>query len=258
MGVDHCLYEAPGDPWWPEDAPLGALRTMVNPGRLAYLARTLRRHGLDPRGLRALDVGCGGGVLAEELARLGCRVTGVDPAGPSLAVARAHAAGAGLAVDLVRARGEALPLADGSFDLVVCCDVLEHVDDVDLAVAEAARALRPGGVYLFDTINRTLRSRLVAIWLLQEWGATRVVPPRLHDWRRFVRPDELAAAMARHGLRLVDSCGLAPPRRPLALARLLRQVHTGRITQAEAGRRAPMRPVRDRSILYAGHAVKAG
>jgi 2-polyprenyl-6-hydroxyphenyl methylase/3-demethylubiquinone-9 3-methyltransferase len=179
----------------------------------------------------------------------------VDPSGPSLLTARAHAETSGLRVGYVRGTGEALPFADASFDLVVCCDVLEHVSDLPRVIAETARVIKPGGIYVYDTINRTLRSRLVVIELLQRWRATRLVPPDLHDWRRFVRPSEVAGLMARNGLESQGYTGLRPTASPLRLLRLLRRLRRGQISYAELGRQAPMAPASDTSMLYIGHAV---
>jgi 2-polyprenyl-6-hydroxyphenyl methylase/3-demethylubiquinone-9 3-methyltransferase len=184
--IDNELYKQSGDIWWNDAQPLSAIRTSLNPGRLAHLAIVLRQTGLDLHGLTALDVGCGGGLLAEEMARLGFAVTGVDPADNSLATARAHAAQSALAIDYRRGTAESLPCDDASFDFVYCCDVLEHVDSVDRAVAEAARVLKPGGVYLYDTINRTFLSKLIYIKLFQEWGWTSWMPPNLHTWEKFI------------------------------------------------------------------------
>jgi 2-polyprenyl-6-hydroxyphenyl methylase/3-demethylubiquinone-9 3-methyltransferase len=254
--LNNRLYDAQGDIWWDEAAPFSAIRTALNPGRLEYLRGALEQLGVEPRGRRALDLGCGGGLLAEELARLGLRVEGVDPSGPSLLTARAHAEASGLDVGYVRGTGEALPFADASFDLVVCCDVLEHVSDLPRVIAETARVIKPGGVYVYDTINRTLRSSLVVIRLLQRWRATRLVPPDLHDWRRFVRPSELASLMARSGLESQGYRGLRPVAGPVRLLRLLRQLRGGQISYGELGRQAPMALTSDTSILYIGHAVK--
>src|SRR3954454_10383970 len=124
---------------------------------------------------------------------------GVDPSEESLAAARMHAAGQGLAIGYQCALGEALPFRDASFDVVYCCDVLEHVNEVRRVIAETARVLRPGGIYLYDTINRTLQSRLIVIKLLQEWRWTALMPLRLHDWKMFIRPAELQRALVLHG-----------------------------------------------------------
>jgi len=150
-----------------------------------------RRLQIDPRGVTALDIGCGGGFLAEEFARLGCNVTGIDPSAPTLETACAHAHRSGLDIDYRVGVGEELPVDDAGFGLAYCCDVLEHVDDLDRVIAETSRALKPGGIYLFDTVNRTWLSKLVAIKLMQDWKPTRVFDSTLHDWNRFIKPKEL-------------------------------------------------------------------
>ena len=118
------------------------------PFRLDYLNIVLPKLGIKPEGLRALDVGCGGGYLSEELARLGFNVSGVDPAPASLAAAQSHAKQSGLTIDYRVAQAESLPFPDGSFDLVTCCDVLEHVQDLDRTLSEIARVLKPGGIFI--------------------------------------------------------------------------------------------------------------
>jgi 2-polyprenyl-6-hydroxyphenyl methylase/3-demethylubiquinone-9 3-methyltransferase len=166
--ADNSIYDGEGDIWWDESSPLNALRTAVNPGRVGYLRKVIASAGLQP-GATALDVGCGGGLMAEEVTRLGFHVTGIDPSAASIATARAHAAASGLRIEYRQGAGEALPFADEMFDLVYCCDVLEHVADPGRLIAESARVLRRGGIYLFDTINRTMASRLVMIKLFQSW-----------------------------------------------------------------------------------------
>jgi 2-polyprenyl-6-hydroxyphenyl methylase/3-demethylubiquinone-9 3-methyltransferase len=257
MPVDNKLYDAPGDIWWDETKPLHALRTAINPGRVGYLRQVIARLGWRPDGLTALDVGCGGGIMAEEVAALGFRVTGVDPSAESIATARSHAARTGLAIDYLEAPGERLPFAAASFDLVYCCDVLEHVRDRQQVINEAARVLKPGGAYLYDTINRTLPSKLVMIKLFQEWGATAFMPPNLHDWRQFMTPVELLACLDKAGLHNIAMVGLKPAANPLQLISLLRKVKKGRITPAEMGRRSPMAVSRDMTVLYVGYAVKS-
>jgi 2-polyprenyl-6-hydroxyphenyl methylase/3-demethylubiquinone-9 3-methyltransferase len=257
MPVDNALYNAPGDIWWDETKPLNALRTAVNPGRVGYLHQVLRRLGINPEGLRALDVGCGGGIMAEEVAALGFDVTGVDPSTQSIATARNHAAATGLRIDYREGSGESLPFADASFDLVYCCDVLEHVGDLGRVVKEAARVLKPGGPYVYDTINRTAVSRLVMIKLFQEWRSTAFMPPALHDWNQFIKPSELRVRLEDAGLRNVEMVGLKPAANPIRLFTLLRQVKRGVMTPAELGRRSPMAISKDMSVLYAGYALKA-
>ncbi len=158
-------------------------------------------------GRRVLDVGCGGGLVAEALAVRGAEVTGVDVSAPALAVARAHAAAGGLRIRYEAGRAEALPFGDGAFHAVICADCLEHVDDLEAVIAEVARVLAPGGTFCFDTFNRTFLSRVVVTWLVErrlrrEYRSLGVTDPAavVHEWRRFVKPAELTAIMARHGL----------------------------------------------------------
>jgi 2-polyprenyl-6-hydroxyphenyl methylase / 3-demethylubiquinone-9 3-methyltransferase len=212
MPVDNAVYDRMADSWWDERGFLHALAAL-NPARFGYMRRVLIEElQLAPVGLRVLDIGCGGGLLAEEFAQLGCAVVGVDPSEESLAVARMHAAGQGLAIGYHCATGEALPFADESFDIAYCCDVLEHVTDLPQVIAETARVLRPGGTYFYDTIDRTFQSRLIVIKLLQEWRWTALMPPRLHDWRMFVQPAELRREVVRHGADAnAASSAMRPP-----------------------------------------------
>src|SRR5207253_5487234 len=152
--------------------------------------------------------------------------------------------------------GEALPLPDSAFDLAVCCDVLEHVDDVERVVAEIGRVVRPGGLFVYDTINRTLASRLVVIKLLQEWRWSRFMPSNLHSWDHFVTPAELIATIERHGLRSHGYTGMKPAAHPIRLLRLLRRRRRGEISAVELGRGAVLTLSPDTSILYIGHASK--
>ena len=254
--ADNTVYDWPGDIWWSDEGPLSAIRTALNPGRLEYFGRVLADLGMRPLGKTVLDIGCGGGLLAEELARLGCRVTGVDPSAHALAVAREHAASEGLAIEYLCGSGEALPIPDASFDIACCCDVLEHVRDLERVISETGRALRPGGLYLYETINRTSISHLVLIKLFQEWRWTRLMPPHLHDRDQFIKPTELIEMMERHGLRNLGYAGLMPRASPLTLTLLLLQLKRGQLTRLELGRRAVLKLTRDSSVLYIGHAIK--
>ncbi len=257
MPVDNTVYDQPGDIWWDETAGLSMLRTALNPARSGYFRSVLtERLHINPHGKATLDVGCGGGFLAEEFARLGCLVTGIDPSEPSLDTARAHAAASGLSIDYRTGVGEALPFPGQSFEIVYCCDVLEHVTNLDRVIAEIARMLTPGGVFLYDTINRTFLSKLFAIKLAQEWRATRFAPPRLHDWEQFIRPTELHALMSRHGLEPQEVVGLSLGARPIATLRAIRQYKRGAITAGDLGRRLMARVSTNLSGSYAGFAIK--
>jgi len=250
------VYDAPADIWWADDQPLSMIRTALNPVRLRYLNEVLGRSGASLAGKAVTDIGCGGGLLAEELARLGASVTGVDPSAPSLATARAHAAATGLAIDYRQGSGERLPLPDAWADVACCADVLEHVSDVPAVVREAARILKPGGLFLYDTINRTPLSRLIVITLSQDWGPTAWAPPHLHHYSQFIRPAELASLLEASGLSDGGQAGIRPPAGPPRILRLLRQAKTGKISYAELGRRLEFARANSTQVSYIGHAVK--
>ena len=257
MPVDNEIYNRPGDIWWDENEPLNAIRTALNPARLEYFSRAFAATGTDPKDKVVVDVGCGGGLLAEEMARLGAQVIGIDPSAASLETARAHAAAGGLSIDYRVGAGEHLPLDDASADIVYCVDVLEHVDDLDAVIGETARVLKAGGVYLFDTINRTRLSRLVMIKLSQQWSATAWMPPELHDWEQFVTPGELRSTLDHHGLVTQEMVGMSPGVAPPVLFRILRQLKKGKFSYAEFGRKTSFTLSNDLRITYVGHAMKS-
>jgi len=254
--ADNEIYNQPGDLWWDEHQPLHAIRTALNPARMEYFTRVFAARGIDPAGKMTVDVGCGGGLLAEEVARLGATVVGIDPSRNSLATARAHAGAAGLAITYRAGSGEHLPLDDVSADIVYCVDVLEHVQDLDAVIRETARVLKPGGLYIYDTINRTRLSKLVVIKLAQDWAATACMPPNLHDWKQFITPAELRDILSRHNLYDHDIAGMSPSLAVPALFRIVRQLKKGKISYAECGRQASFVLTKDLRISYIGHATK--
>lgn len=259
MPVDNTLYDRFPDAWWSEDGFLHFLHTGLNPARVGYFRRVLAEQGVDPGRSRALEVGCGGGLLSEQLARLGFAVTGVDPSLRSLETARRHAAESGLDIRYLAGAGEALPCERASFDVVFCCDVLEHVRSVERTVAEIARVLRPGGVFCYDTINRTWRSRLTVIKAMQEWPFFTCMGGEVHAWEQFIRPGELADILSRHGLATRDLVGFAPAGGPVGLLRSARAMHAGargRLSYGEVGRRMRLVESADTSASYGGYAVR--
>lgn len=196
--------------WW-DPAGSSAMLHRINPPRLAYLRARIDAHwGGETRdfaplaGKRALDVGCGAGLLAEPLARLGGVVTGIDAAAELIDAARAHAALTGLAIDY-RAGGIET-VAGERFDLVTSLEVIEHVVDTPAFVSGLAGALAEGGLLVLSTPNRTPLSRLAIVTLAEGTGR---IPRGTHDWNKFLTPPELTALLEDAGLRVTDTRGLA-------------------------------------------------
>jgi 2-polyprenyl-6-hydroxyphenyl methylase/3-demethylubiquinone-9 3-methyltransferase len=196
--------------WWDPNGS-SAMLHKLNPVRLAYIRDRIDQHwGLDEcdlkplAGRRAADVGCGAGLLAEPLARLGAEVTGVDAAPENIAAAREHALGQGLAIDYKVGSVEAL--APGGYDLVASLEVVEHVADPRAFVQGLAAALKPDGLLILSTPNRTALSRLLLILVGEGTGR---IPRGTHDWEKFLPPEELIALVKDAGLEVEDCHGLA-------------------------------------------------
>jgi 2-polyprenyl-6-hydroxyphenyl methylase/3-demethylubiquinone-9 3-methyltransferase len=210
--AEVARFAALADQWWD---PHGKMRPLhkFNPVRLAYVRdRLCERFERDPKaldslkGLRILDVGCGGGLVCEPLARLGAEVVGVDPGRPNIEAARMHAEKSGLAIDYRVATAEQLADARERFDTVLALEVVEHVTDVTLFVRRCAEMVKPRGMMIAATLNRTLKSFALAI--VGAEYVLRWLPVGTHRWDKFVTPDELEAALAAAGLSVLDETGV--------------------------------------------------
>ncbi|MGA2943998.1 MAG: bifunctional 2-polyprenyl-6-hydroxyphenol methylase/3-demethylubiquinol 3-O-methyltransferase UbiG [Xanthobacteraceae bacterium] len=202
--------------WWDPRGPMAPLHKF-NPVRLGYIRdRAAGYFGRDPKrldslaGLRILDIGCGGGVLSEPLARLGASVVGADPSDSNIAVAQSHAAQSGLTIDYrcttAEAMAETLAETNENFDVVLAMEVIEHVTDVGLFVDLAASLVKPGGLMFVATLNRTMKSFALAI--VGAEYILRWLPRGTHQWDKFVTPNELEIAIEQAGLQLTDGTGV--------------------------------------------------
>jgi len=255
MPVDNEIFNRLGHTWWDENEVLSLLRTSLGDVRFGYFQQVLiERYKKDPGKTKVLDVGCGGGLLAEEFARLGCRVIGMDPSEPSLSTARRHAEQSNLRISYQSGIGEQIPFADASFDVVICCDVLEHVNDFQRVVHEIARVLVTGGIWFYDTINATFLSWLTVIKLAQEWKMTCLFPPNLHDWKHFIKPRQLESCMRQCYLANQEMKGISPHGNPFVFFSRFLRYKRGEITLAKVGLR--FHESRNLSVLYMGHAFK--
>src|SRR5712675_1670268 len=206
-------FRADGGTWWD---PAGGFRALhwINPTRLGFIRQYLQGHfrcepsSLRPfEGLSLLDIGCGGGLIAEPMARLGFAVTGVDADAAAIAAARCHARETGLAIDYRLATAESLAEGGTCFDAVLALEVIEHVADPAAFFASISALVRPGGAFVGATLNRTPRSFALAIVgaeLIFRW-----IPPGTHDWRKFLRPSEFILGLRRNGLSATRLTGVA-------------------------------------------------
>lgn len=200
------------DEWWDPHGKMAVLHKF-NPVRLAYIRdAACKRFGRNARQLDSLkdlailDIGCGGGVLSEPLARLGANVLGADPVERNIAAARLHAEQSGLAIDYRVTTAEALADAGERFDIVLAMEVVEHVADMPLFVKRCAEMVKPGGLMIAATLNRTMKSFALAI--VGAEYVLRWLPRGTHSWDKFVTPDELEIAMERAGLTTNDERGV--------------------------------------------------
>ncbi|MGB0748794.1 MAG: bifunctional 2-polyprenyl-6-hydroxyphenol methylase/3-demethylubiquinol 3-O-methyltransferase UbiG [Magnetospiraceae bacterium] len=206
-------FTAMADEWWDPDGKFKPLHKF-NPVRLNYIKYKLAKHfGLDPagraplEGLRILDIGCGGGLVAEPVSLMGAEVLGIDASEKNTRIAATHAAETGAPVTYAHRLPEEMAAAGDRFDVVLNLEVVEHVPDVGEFMGVCSSLVKPGGVMLCATLNRTLKS--LALAKIGAEYVLRWLPQGTHDWRKFVKPSELAASLRAHGLNVDDLTGVS-------------------------------------------------
>jgi 2-polyprenyl-6-hydroxyphenyl methylase / 3-demethylubiquinone-9 3-methyltransferase len=238
-------FAAQADHWWDTEGSFGALHRL-NPTRLGFIrSRLLSHFGRDPSllrpftGLSLLDIGCGGGLIAEPMARLGFAVTGVDAASEAITAASEHARGARLDVEYRAATAESLADAGERFDVVLALEVIEHLADREVFWQSVGKLAAPEGAFIAATINRTARSFALAIVgaeYLLGW-----IPRGTHDWRKFVRPSEMILGLRRNQLHATEITGLSynPGSGEWVLSR---DIEVNYLVMAKAAKAAPDQP----------------
>lgn len=205
-------FDSLGDKWWDESGPMQPLHRL-NPVRMDYIRRAICKHERRDadrirtlKGLTIADIGCGGGLVTEPLRRMGADVTGIDAGKENIRVARAHAKACGLDIDYRATTVEKIADADEKFDVVTALEIVEHVADVDLFIESCCRIVKPGGLLILSTLNRTPKSFLLGI-VAAEY-ILRWLPAGTHDWKKFLKPSEIARRVEKNGLRVTDIKGL--------------------------------------------------
>jgi 2-polyprenyl-6-hydroxyphenyl methylase / 3-demethylubiquinone-9 3-methyltransferase len=255
--IDNSMYQAENDQWWQPDSALFLLKTFINPVRVGYFGKKLFKElHITPQGSVAVEVGCGGGILCEEIARMGFDTTGIDPFAQSLQIAMKHAEISGLEINYEKGAGEALPFRDNSCDVVFCCDVLEHVRDLPKVISEISRVLKPGGVFCYDTINRTWSSKLIAINIVQRWEWCAFMPPDFHVWEMFIKPDEMKLLLKQNNFEWREHRGTEPN---VSYPKILYYLHKrakGKLTYKDLSEKLFLIESEDINLIYMGYAIK--
>ena len=213
--IDHAdvaRFSAIADEWWDEHGKFAPLHRL-NPARIGYLRDQILRHfsrtgdsATPLNNLSLVDIGCGGGLVAEPMARLGAMVTGIDASETNINVASLHAASGGLTIDYRPTNAEDLAQSGAQFDVVLALEIIEHVADTDLFYDALTQLVKPGGLLILSTLNRTAKSFCMAI--VGAEYVMRWLPRGTHQWSQFIKPSEMAASLTRRHFSVDDITGL--------------------------------------------------
>ena len=209
--TELAKFNAMAEAWWDPSGDFKPLH-ILNPTRIAFIRDVAQHHfGREPDdtpldGLTLCEIGCGGGLLTEPMRRLGAEVTGVDPSPRNIGIARSHAEAGGLKITYLQCAAEDMVERGASFDIVLAMEVVEHVANVDLFIASCAQLVKPGGLMFLATLNRTAKAFALAI--VGAEYVMRWLPRGTHDWRKFVKPSELAHPLRRAGLAIERMTGV--------------------------------------------------
>lgn len=204
-------FDSLGDKWWDESGPMRPLHRL-NPVRMEYIRRMVSDHFDLPdtvkslQGIKIADIGCGGGIVAEPLCRMGADVTGVDAGKENIKIAKAHAEAHGLKINYLATSVEDLAARGAQYDVVTALEIVEHVADVEEFMRALCEIVAPGGMLILSTLNRTPKS--YALGIIAAEYILRWVPTGTHDWKKFLKPSELAKHIEEHGLDVTDVRGL--------------------------------------------------
>jgi 2-polyprenyl-6-hydroxyphenyl methylase/3-demethylubiquinone-9 3-methyltransferase len=254
--INHDIYNSTEDIWRDKDSAFSLLETLFNPVRLKYYAKIFAEFKIIPPSCKVLDLGAGGGLFSEELAKAGFATYGIDPSENAILLAGRHAKNSNLEITYQEGSGESIPFANEFFDAVFSCDVLEHVNNLPKVISEISRVLKPDGCFFYETINRTFSSWWLMIKLLQDWELTAIVPKNLHDWHLFIKPKELADHCRLNGLQIKEMIGIATKFSIINMFLSIRRVKKGSIDFAEFAKGIRLIESKKLNLMYMGFAVK--
>lgn len=200
MKNDLEQYNKQGNTWWNPDGPFYVLKSMNEP-RFKFFDKFITSW----KDISVLDIGCGGGFSCEFMAKKGAKVSGIDLSDVSIETAKAHAKDSGLIIDYRHGKAENLPYEADKFDVIFCVDVLEHLEDVAIVLAEIKRVLKPQGTFLFDTVNKTIKSKIIMIWLLEY--IKKEIPKGTHDWNMFIKPLQMTGYLEKLEFKNIELTG---------------------------------------------------